>query len=504
VRPPRVLQTTTFRLAAIYVAGFAVSVAALGVVIYFVTAEALERRLDTRIAVDAQMLQRNYQSGGLNGLITAVRTHEHTHPNGALEYAVISDGRRIVGQLSQWPAGPGWSTSTYAEREGEEGRRRFLVEDLGGEVRLVVAADPEQVDEVEEAIFDGFLSAFGAVLLLGIGGGLGLSLALLRRVEAIRRTAEAIIAGDLSRRVPVRGSGDDLDRLSQTLNQMLDRITELMESLREVSANIAHDLKTPLARLRRRLETARTQAHDERAVALESAVAQIDEILATFSALLRIAQIEAGTRRAAFARVNLSELFGIVAEAFAPAAEDAGQALTTSITPNLHFIGDRELLTQMLANLIENAIRHTGTGTTISVDLHSDAEGIVGSVSDNGPGVPVAERGLIFQRFHRLPQSQSVPGSGLGLSLVKAVAAIHAIAVRVEDAAPGLRIRMRFPLRLLEAKRSASDKSNPSEGNDQNATHHLISALETYPRKFRSKLPQLRPLSSGRVGIVLA
>jgi len=445
VRPPKILQTTTFRLAAIYVAGFAFAVAALGVMTYFVTTRTLERRLDTAIAVDMEALQADYRAGGLSQLLAAVSTHEHSHPNGPLDYAVIANGSRLAGHLMAWPFVAGWSTLPYRESEGDDARRRFLVSNLNGGVTLAIAADPEEVDEVKEAIFYGFLSAFGAVLILGIVGGIGLSLALLRRVEVIRRTAEAIIAGDLSRRVPVRGSGDDLDRLSQTLNHMLDRIGELMESVRAVSANIAHDLKTPLARLRQRLEAARVQPDEARKAAVESGVAEVDEILATFAALLRIAQIEAGTRRSGFISVNLSETFSTVAEAFAPAAEDAGQKLTATITPDLTMMGDRELLTQMLANLTDNAIRHAGMGATIVIDLRRDTKGIVGCVSDNGPGVPAAELELIFRRFHRSAESHSVSGSGLGLSLVKAVADIHGIAVHAEDATAGLRIVLRFP-----------------------------------------------------------
>jgi signal transduction histidine kinase len=445
VSPPRIAQTTTFRLAAIYVAGFAASVAALGVIIYFVTANALERRLDGQVESDMRALQTEYQSAGLSRLVAAVSEHEHAHPNGALDYAVLAQGKRAAGHLSRWPTTAGWSTLPYTESDGEEGLRRFIVANLGAGVTLVVAADPEQIDAVKEAIFDSFLSAFGAVLLLGVLGGIGLSIALLRRVEAIRSTADAIIAGDLSRRIPVRGSGDDLDRLSQTLNHMLDRIRELMESLRQVSANIAHDLKTPLTRLRQRLEKAQTQPDEARKAALASGVAQVDDILATFGALLRIAQIEAGTRRAGFAPVDLSEIFITVADAFAPAAEDTGRTLTATITPSLNTVGDRELLTQMLSNLVDNAIRHTGTGAAIAIDLHPHKDGIVASVSDSGPGVPAAERERIFQRFHRLAESQPVPGSGLGLSLVKAVADIHGILLTLEDAAPGLRIKMRFP-----------------------------------------------------------
>jgi signal transduction histidine kinase len=418
--------------------------ALLGIVTYLVTAGALERRLDARIGAEMQALQASYRAGGLSQLVADVNTHERSHPNGSLDYAIIQQGERLAGRLSKWPSAPGWASIDYRESEGELGRRRVLVAELAPDTQLAIAADPEQVDAVKRTILDGFISAFGAVLALGILGAIALSLALLKRVEVIRRTAEAIIAGDLSRRVPVRGTGDDLDRLSQTLNRMLDRITELMDSLREVSAHIAHDLKTPLARLRQRLELAQMQAPDEQQAALEASVPHIDEILATFSALLRIAQIEAGTRRSGFAPLDLSEIFTTVADAFAPAAEDAGKRLTTSITRGVRIAGDRELLTQMLANVVENAIRHTPAGTQIEVSLRREHGIAVGCVSDNGPGVPEDERERVFHRFHRMEHSRTIPGSGLGLSLVKAVADIHAIALAIHDAQPGLQVVMRF------------------------------------------------------------
>lgn len=438
--------TTTFRLTAVYVSGFAASVAALGLITYFVTAATLSRQIDGRIESEMRALQVANLTGGTARLVDDVALHEHAHPNGALDFAVLENGKRIAGHLKSWPAAVGWSVLPYRELDGEVGKRRFLRADLGNEVAMVVGADPEQVDEVKTAILDGFLSAFGAVLVLGIVGGIALSLMLLRRVEAIRRTAEAIIAGDLSRRIPLRGTGDDFDRLSQTLNRMLDRVRELMDSLREVSANIAHDLKTPLARLRQRLERAESESDSARASSLQAAIIQVDDILGTFSALLRIAQIEAGTRRAGFAEVDLSDLFTTVIDAFSPAAEDSGKTLTATIAPCLlHITGDRDLLTQMLANLIDNAIRHTRPGTAIRVGLDNEKSGITGFVADNGTGVPEAERERIFLRFHRLVDSRAVPGSGLGLSLVKAVADLHGITLLVEDARPGLRICLRFP-----------------------------------------------------------
>jgi signal transduction histidine kinase len=462
VRLPRILNTATFRLAALYVVLFAVSVAVLGVIAYLVTAAALERRLDARIEGEMTALNAAFTSGGLARLTPEVQAHQRTLPAGPLEYRLLSaDGQRLAGKLPVVPARIGWSDVERVESDGDVSRRRILVASLAGGARLAIGADREQIEEVEQAILDGFVSAFGAVLVLGIAGGIALSFAFLKRVETIRRTAEAIIGGDLTRRVPVRGTGDDLDRLSHTLNRMLDRISELMESLRHISADIAHDLKTPLARLRQRLEAAQTHAQsvEERNDAIEAAIVHIDEILTTFGALLRIAQIEAGTRRAGFRELDLSAVFATVVDAFAPAAEDAGKRLDAKIKPAIRISGDRELLTQMLANLVDNAIRHTPAGTRIEVSLGSDRDRIVGTVTDNGPGAPPEESERMFQRFYRLEHSRSTPGSGLGLSLVKAVADLHGIALDVRDVGPGLQIVMRFPERGQPGATSADQSA---------------------------------------------
>jgi signal transduction histidine kinase len=439
----------TFRLAAVYVPLFAVSVAALGAITYLATSVALNHRLNARIESEMIALQTVYQSGGLAQLVEDVTARERIHGSDSLSYLVVgTHGERLAGHLAKAPMPTGWSDVDYGENksDGDGAQLRVLVAPLSGGIRLAIAADLDQVDEVEEAILGGFLSAFGSVVVLGTGGGIALSFALLKRVETIRRTAAAIIAGDLSQRVPVRGTGDDLDRLSQTLNRMLDRISELMESLRQVSADIAHDLKTPLARLRQRLETAQTHAQsvEEYEVTVEAAIVHVDEILTTFGALLRIAQIEAGTRRSGFRELDLGCVFATVVDAFAPAAEDAGKILMSQIRPAIHIRGDRELLTQMIANVVENAIRHTPAGTRIEVSLGREGDEIVGIVSDNGPGVPEEERQRLFQRFYRLERSRSTPGSGLGLSLVKAVADLHAIKLEVRDAGTGLQIIMRF------------------------------------------------------------
>ncbi len=448
MRLTRILNTATFRLAAIYVVLFAASVAVLGVAAYLVTAAALEQRLDDRITGEMTALRAAYASGGLDHLTQMVKAHEQRLPAGPLEYRLMArQGELLAGTLPVVPQQPGWSNIKTVESDGDVSRRRVLLAALGGGIQLAIGADREQIEMVEQAIMNGFASAFGAVLVLGIVGGIALSLAFLKRVETIRRTADAIIRGDLTQRVPVSGSGDDLDRLSLTLNRMLDRIAELMESLRHISADIAHDLKTPLARLRQRLETTQSGARsvDEHAAAIKAAIADIDEILAVFGSLLRIAQIEAGTRRSGFRALDLGAVFATVADAFAPAAEDAGKDLEAKVKQGVQVLGDRELLTQMLANLVENAIRHTPPGTRIEVSLGSDRGRIIGMVADNGQGIPPEESERIFQRFYRLEQSRSTPGSGLGLSLVKAVADLHGIALEVRNAEPGLQIVMRFP-----------------------------------------------------------
>src|SRR6202030_3646197 len=254
-------------------------------------------------------------------------------------------------------------------QSGENERVLVLVKELDAGFRLGVGEDLEQIGEMEDTLLGILASALGIVLVLGIGGGLLLSAAFLRRVDMITRTADAIIDGDLSRRIERTGSGDDFDHLSATLNVMLDRIAGLMENLRQVSDDIAHDLRTPLARLRQDLEEAQkrdlTPADFKRVI--DGAVAEADVLLETFSALLRIAQIEAGTSRSAFRPVDLSDVARTVAEAYAPAVEESGRTLRAEIAAGVQVHGDRGLLSQLFVNLVENALHHTPAGTAITL-----------------------------------------------------------------------------------------------------------------------------------------
>jgi signal transduction histidine kinase len=420
----------------------------LGAIVYWMTTSALERQFNERIEAEASSLAAQYRSRGNDHLIALLQAREMDEPLGQFGYSLTtSDGRLIEGSLMVEPK-LGWRDVVQELRPGESARRfRILTVTLDPSSQLSVAADLSSVEDVERAVLEAFGGALAATVLLGLGGGLFISSRFLRRVDGITSTAQAIIAGNLKRRIPVRGTSDDLDRLAVTLNRMLDQINELMEGVRQVSSDIAHDLRTPLSRLRQRLEAslAVPRGPDELREAIATAIGDTDDLLATFSALLRIAQIEAGTRRTGFADFDLSALVTDVVEAFAPSIQDEGKALRLSIEERLRLVGDRELLTQLVANLIENAIRHTPSGTLIEVALRSDSAAPRLVVADNGPGVPAHARDKLFDRFFRLERSRTTPGTGLGMSLVKAVATLHGARIEVSDNHPGLRLEVVFP-----------------------------------------------------------
>jgi signal transduction histidine kinase len=266
----------------------------------------------------------------------------------------------------------------------------------------------------------------------------------LRRVERIGRTSREIAEGDLSRRLPLTGKDDELDHLATDLNRMLDRMELQFETVRQVSSDIAHDLRTPLARLRQRLERARDGASQPDAI--ERAIADTDAILVTFAALLRIAEIESDSQAGRFAAVDLTETLRTVAEVYEPMAEEGGQALLTDIDDALTVTGDRAMLAQMIANLLENALRHSPSRSTIRLTARRNAAQVEVVVEDNGPGIPAEDHAKVFRRFYRREASRTSPGNGLGLALVAAIAARHRALVTLEDAQPGLRVRLSLPV----------------------------------------------------------
>lgn len=446
----RLLRTASFRLTTLYVATFAVSIALLGATVFLAARSALEQQMTARIETDMAYLQGEFRAGGLDRLLTIVMSRGRGPT--ALDYLVQdSSGAHLAGEIPSVPGlQPGWTTVRIPEATEDKGRperTRALVTDLGGGVLLAVGDDLGRIGEIEEAVATAFIWTLGLVAVLGISGGVVLSRAFLARVDAISRTAEAIIGGDLARRVPVRGTNDDLDRLAGTLNHMLDRIGSLMDSLRQVSTDVAHDLRTPLARLYQRLEDARLHARSvqEFEVANEAALHEAEDLLETFAALLRIAQVEGASPRAGFDAVDLSAVAAAVVDAYLPDAEDGGHRIVSAIAPSVAVQGDQELLTQALANLVENGLRHTPAGTRITVAVHPDCAGACSLiVQDDGPGVQPRDMPRLIDRFYRAERSRTTPGNGLGLSLVAAVADLHEAALQIEACDPGLRVRLVF------------------------------------------------------------
>lgn len=457
MHPIRIFRTAGFRLAALYASLFGVSVLVLFGVIYWVVSGALRQQLAASLQSEVAALVEYHRSMGLSHVAASIKQRLASGLHRTTYYLLLdSEGRRVAGNLSNLSVRDGWRELSTPRKQGDdseehseddEGHRLLaLGVTLPDRSFLIVGEDTHRIVEVEEAIIRAFGWAFGVTVLLGAIGGTALSFGFLRRIDAINQTMRTIIDGRLSDRVPTRGANDELDRLALNLNEMLDRMQVLMESLRQVSSDIAHDLRTPLSRLRQQLEGARLEARgvEDYETAVEEAIEDTDAILKIFAALLRIAQIEAGTRKGAFSTVDLSSVFQSIVETYGAVAEERQQTIVATIEPAVHVRGDRELLTQMLANLVENAIRHTPVGTHIQLALEHRPGGPIGIVADDGPGIPAEAREKVFQRFFRLERSRSTAGSGLGLSLVTAVADIHGITVRLADNEPGLKVVLEF------------------------------------------------------------
>ncbi len=453
--PANFLRSTSFRLLAWYAGIFMASVAILFVLVYWITIAALEQQLSDSVERESLVLTELYRSGDTDRMVRAIqlRMMDLRPPR---RYYLLQNraGERIAGNLPQMSPVEGnialpvsafvADPSDNREDSSEEYPVVAVGTVLDGGEFLLVGESQFRAVKAREAIILAFGWGFAITVLLAGGGGIVLGSGFLRRIDEVNRTARSIMDGNLSMRVPGHGGDDEMDQLALNFNAMLDRIEALMSSIRQVSDDIAHDLRTPLSRLRHRLEAAREKASGEGAVIIEQSIGELDDILDTFSALLRIGQIEAGARRAAFAEVKLDRIVATVVEAYAPVAEDRGQRLQTDLQAVSAIRGDRELLTQMVANLIENAINHCPAGIVITVALESAAGQCVLSVADTGPGIPAAERDPVLRRFYRLERSRTTPGSGLGLALVKAVADLHGAVITLADNDPGLRVSVRF------------------------------------------------------------
>ena len=382
---------------------------------------------------DIAAAQAGYSSQGV-GEAKEVIDQRMAAPGASDFFLLQQNGMRLAGNLAPMPERTGILTLPMPGANSQHALLGVAAY-LAPGIYIFSGGDLFHARQARQQILRTLFWLFMAAVLLAIVGGVLVSRFFLSRTDAIAKACRAIMEGNLKTRVPVRGTEDELDRLSHTINDMLDRIAGLMENVRQVTNDIAHDLRTPVTHLRNRLEHARLKAGsgEDYDKALEAAITASDEILALFAALLRIAQIEGGARRAAFAPVELKELLSQLREMFGPVADDARHTLTVSAPENAVIRGDRELIVQLFSNLIENAIVHTPDGTCIELTLATGKDGATVSVNDNGPGVPENEHRKLFQPLYRREASRSRPGYGLGLALVSAIAELHGARLRTSS-----------------------------------------------------------------------
>lgn len=442
------LRTSTFRLAIFYFGLFALSAFAVLGLIYWQTVVYSDQQTGETIEAEITGLSEQYRNLGLNGLVQVIEERSSPERGSSMLYLLTdANGRTISGNLTRWPDAhidpDGWMRFRL-NAPGGKPKDRHLAQAtsflLGGGYQLLVGRDLWERQEFHARITAALAWSAALTLALGLIGGVIASRSTLRRIETINRAAAGIMAGEISRRIPVRRSGDEFDRLAGNLNAMLDRIEQLMAGMREVTDNIAHDLRSPLGRLRNRIETALLDppSLDAYREALQLSIGDADRLLATFSSLLDIAEVEAGAPRAVMEPLDLTDLVTGLAELYEPAAEEAGLALRQELPPAPIMIrGNRQLLSRALANLLENAIKYTPSGGAMSIALTEEANIARIVVADTGPGIPVASRDRVFDRFYRLEESRTTPGNGLGLSLVRAATRLHKGEVTLAETAPG-------------------------------------------------------------------
>ena len=426
-----------------FLLAFLVATIGTGVAIHSITLQTIERLVDRRILVVSDAIAGvpgERRPADVFHRIDAAMRERDTGDIGLL--LVDANGRRLGGNITLSRRLPlGFSTIARDDRIAGLSAGRALVRTLDGGMTLTTVAETEPFDDYNAARTRIYLIGFGSIVLIVIGGMVFFVVTIGRRIGETRRTVEAIIDGDMTRRVPIHPSGGEFANQAMAFNRMLDRISDLMASISNVSNDIAHDLRTPLARLRsqlaltvRRAETA-AQRED-----LEAAIAMSDELLAMFAAMLRIAEVEGGDRRAAFASFDLADLVREVGDMMQPVVVDSGRHLDIVVKEPVQIVGDRQLLGQAMVNLIENAIRHTPTGTRIEIGVVSTKAATMLTVTDDGPGIPADHRTLALRRFGRLDISRHDVGHGLGLALIDAIVRLHRGTLSLEDAGPGLRV----------------------------------------------------------------
>jgi signal transduction histidine kinase len=446
------LRTTAFRQGAVYVALFGIAVVVLFAFLYWRTLSLIDSETDAAIASEIAALNEQYRQRGLAGLIRIVQERAEAHADGGNVYLLTRpDFTRLAGNLERWPAEarqtPAGIVFDITDEEGGALRARARIFVLEGNNRLLVGRDLRQRAKLRNLIAETLVWGLAATIGFGLVGALLVGRNLLSRVDAINRTGQHIVRGELKQRVALTGAGDEFDRLAENLNSMLDQIERLMTGMREVTDNIAHDLRGPLTRMKARLELALLGEQDpaQYRAAIEQAIAETDRLLATFTALLAIAEAESGAVNQSMQSIDLATLAEDVAELYQPVLEEKGLTLETRLAPCPSVTGVRQLLFQALSNLLENAMKYAPPGSKVVIAANPVGAGAAISVADTGPGVPAEMREKVLQRYVRLDEARSTPGSGLGLSLVAAVAKLHGARLELGDNNPGLVVTIEFP-----------------------------------------------------------
>jgi signal transduction histidine kinase len=432
---------------------FGTSVLGLLAFIYWSTVAVVDRQTEDTIDAEVRGLAEQYREQGLARLIEVIRLRSSVEGQ---DYYLLTDPdlRPLAGNLASWPkdaegAGDWIRLSVYRNTKGQVVSRdvRAQLFTLSGGYRLLVGRDTQERTNLRSIVLKALGWSLAAALGLGLIGGIVISRRMLRRVEHVARTSQGIMAGDLSRRIAITGSGDEFDRLATSLNAMLDQIERLMTGMRLATDSLAHDLRSPLTRLRGRIELALRQppqaVRDREALA--DVLRQAEAALSTFDSLLKIATAEAGVGAAELRTVDLATVARDAAELYEPVAEEHGIDLCIESQAGATVRAQPELLAQAITNLIDNAVKNTPPGGRIAVAVEASAGVVILRVRDTGPGIPAADRERVLDRFVRLEESRSTPGAGLGLSLVAAVARMHGAALSLGEAEPGLVVTLRFP-----------------------------------------------------------
>ncbi|HSN51400.1 MAG TPA: HAMP domain-containing sensor histidine kinase [Woeseiaceae bacterium] len=446
----RLLRTSTFQITVLYAVMLAISTAAVALFLYWSTIGFLQRQTDQAIEIEIAGLRETYRTQGLNGLSRVIGDRIRTGDDAEAIY-MFADNRLqpLAGNLEAWPllvaTEEGWYRFQL-ESNGQRTTARARVLQLREGLVLLVGRDISDLNRLLTLAGGALFWSAGLMIALAMVGGVFMSRRVLGRIENINETTRRIINGDFSQRVTTRGTRDEYDQLADNLNEMLERIEALMSDMRHVGDSIAHDLRTPLTRLRQALEaTAETHDADEMREGIGAAIDDTDRLLSTFSALLRIARLESGAIRIRNDVVHLPELVSDALELYSVMAEERNIRITTELATDSRVMGDRDLVFQLIVNLLDNAIKYTPAGGCIRVCLVSGEQSVVLSVADTGPGIPADQLDKVTHRFYRVDASRHRAGSGLGLSLVRAVAEHHGAELRLSNLSPGLKVQVRFP-----------------------------------------------------------